>query len=155
MSVESNGKAVNEPNHLYVDKAYFSTLINFSKETQKTRLLCEGWTKDTTGQMGVTDVAGDNDGLRTPAAQFASRRVVELIGRPHLEVFQQDRLIPPGVDVHLKLIPSANNFVYKSAAPQNAQQQNYNTVIQFASLIIHKKQLTSDAEKAHRELLQK
>ena len=137
MSVEFNGKPVNEPNHLYAYRAYLSTLINFSEETQKTRLLCEGWTKDTAGHMEVTDVTGDNIGLRTRAAQFATSRVVELMGRPHLDVFQQDRLIPPGVDVHLKLIPSANSFVCKSAAPQNAQKQNYKALIQFASLIIH------------------
>ena len=76
--------------------------------------------------MEVTDVAEDNVYLRARAAQFATSRVVELIGRPHLDVFQQNRLISPNADVHLKLIPSAYNFVCKSVAPQNAQQQNYN-----------------------------
>ena len=33
MSVEFNGKPVNEPNHLYAYRAYLSTLINYSKET--------------------------------------------------------------------------------------------------------------------------
>ena len=104
--------------------------------------------------MDVTDVTGANVGLRTRAARFARSTVVELIGRPHLDVFHQDRLIPPGVDVHLKLIPAANNFVCNSAAPgQNAVQQNFKPVIQFASLIVHTKQLTSEAELAHRALL--
>ena len=53
-------------------RAYFSTLINFSEKTQKTRLLCKVWTKDTAGHMGVTDVAGCNQGLRTRATQFAT-----------------------------------------------------------------------------------
>ena len=155
MNVEFNGKPVSEPNHLYPYRAYLETLINYSKETQNTRLLCEGWTKDTAEHMNVTDVTGANVGLRTRAGRFARSNVVELIGRPHLDVFQQDRLIPPRVDVHLRLIPAANNFVIKSVAPQQggAAQQNYKAVIQFASFIVYTKQLTNEAEYAHSELL--
>ena len=155
MSVEFNGKPVSEPNHLYPYRAYLETLINYSEETQRTRLLCEGWTKDTAGSMGITNVQGENVGLVTRAARFATSTVVELIGRPHMDVFQQDRLIPPGVDMHLKMIPSASNFVCKSADPAQKQaQQNYKAVIMHASLIVHTKQLTSEAELAQRELLQ-
>ena len=80
---------------------------------------------------------------------------MEFIGRPYLNVFQQDRLIPPKVDVHLKLILAANNFVIKSVAPQQggAAQQNYKAVIQLASFIVYTKQLTNEAEYAHSELL--
>jgi len=154
MNVEFNGKPVSEPNHLYPYRAYLETVINYSEETQKTRLLSEGWTKDTAGHMAVTNVTGDNLGLRARAARFRRGNVVQLMGRPHLDMFQQDRLIPPGVDVHLKLIPAARDFVCKSAAPQNnGVQENYKPVIQFAGFIVHTKQLTSEAELAHRALL--
>ena len=83
---------------LNAHRAYLSTLINFSEETQKTRLLCKGWTKDTSGHMGVTDVTGDNQGLRTRAAQFAPSRVVELIGRP------------PAYSTKLRCVPETNSF---------------------------------------------
>ena len=52
-------------------------------------------------------------------------------------------------------MPSQNNFVCKSAAPAgNAAQENLKRVIISANLIIHTKQLTSTALKAHMELLQ-
>ena len=51
MSLEFNRTPMNEPNHLYPYCAYLSTLINFSEETQKTRLLCECWTKETAEHM--------------------------------------------------------------------------------------------------------
>ena len=107
--------------------------------------------KDTAEHMNGTDVTGANVGLRTRAGRFSRSNVVELIKRPHLDVFQQDRLILPRVDVHLKLIPAANNFVIKSVAPQQdgAAQQNYKAVIQFASFIVYTKQLTNKAEYAH------
>jgi len=73
---------------------------------------------------------------------------VQLVGRPHLDIFQQNRLIPPGVDLHLKLIPSSDPFVIMS----NANNANFKLTIQTAVLTIHMKELTSDAELAHREL---
>ena len=54
----------------------------------------------------------------------------------------------------MKLIPSPNDFVCKSAAPaENAQQENYKLVIQSANLIIRIKKLTSTAHKALMDLL--
>ena len=110
ISVEFNGKPMSESNHLYLYRAYLETLINYSKETQHTRLLCEGWTNNTAEHMNVTDVTGANVGLRTCAGRFGTSNVVELIRQFHLDVFQQDRLIPPRVDVHLKLIPAAKTL---------------------------------------------
>ena len=80
-------------------------------------MLCERWTNDTTGHMGVTAVGGNNAGHNARAAAFGRSTVVELIGRPHLDVFNQDRLIPPNINLQMKLMPSQNNFVCKSAAP--------------------------------------
>ena len=105
--------------------------------------------------MGVTEVVGANAGLNTRAVTFATSTVVELVGRPHLDVFHQDRLIPPAIDLYMKLIPAADSFVCKSASPgAGATQQNYKMAIQRVDLIIHTKHLTSTALKAHKELLQ-
>ena len=104
--------------------------------------------------MAVTAVGGNNAGLNARAVDFARSNVFELICRPHLDVWHQERLIPPNVDLHLKLIPSADNLVIKSAAPApNAEQQNFKMVIQSVSLIIYTKQLTSTAQKALMDLL--
>ena len=105
--------------------------------------------------MGVTEVAGANAGLNTRSMTFATSTVVELVGRPHLDVFHQDRLISPGIDLHMKLISAADSFVCKSAAPgEGAAQQNYKIAIQRVDLIIYTKQLTITAQKSYMELLQ-
>ena len=46
MSVELNGRSVSDPNQMYPYLAYLETLLNSSKETQETRLLTEGWVRD-------------------------------------------------------------------------------------------------------------
>ena len=98
-------------------------------------------------------IGGNNAGLNAHATKFARSTLVELIGRSHLDVFNQERLVPPNIDLHMKLIPSTNNIVCKSAAlAANAQQKNYKLVIQSANLIICTKKLISTAHKALMDL---
>ena len=153
VSVELNGRSVSDPNQMYPYRAYLETLLNYSKETQETRLLCEGWVCDTANQLAVTAAGGDNRGLATRATMFAESKTVELVGRPHVDLFQQDRLIPPGVNLHIKFVPAPNNFVCKLVDPGNQQQENFKVKILHAALVIHTKQLTDVAELAHREIL--
>ena len=99
--------------------------------------------------MVDTAVGNNTAGLNTRATRFARSAVVELIGGPHLKVFQQERFIPPNNELNVKLILSTNDFVCKSAAPtQRGQQANYKFVIQSANLIVRTKKLTSTAHKA-------
>ena len=123
IGLELNGRNVGNTSQLYPYRSELETLLNFSKEIQETRLLSEGWTKDTSGHISVTAVGWNNSGLNTRATKFAKSAVVELIGRPHLDVFQQERPIPPNIDLNMRLIPSPNDFVCKSAAPAQGGQQ--------------------------------
>ena len=61
-----------------------------------TRHRMEVWEKDPSGQLADTDAnTGDaNEGLRKRAGRFKGSKVVTLIGRPHLDLFHQEKLIP-------------------------------------------------------------
>ena len=121
---------VGDTSQLYPYHSVLESLLNLCKEVQDTRLLSEGLTKDTSGQMNVTDLRGNNVGLNARAAIFAISTFVEIIGRRHLDVFHQERRIPPNIDFHMKLISSPNDIVCKSAAPAaNAQHDNSKLVI--------------------------
>ena len=149
IGLEFNGRNVSDTSQLYPYRSVLECLLNFCKEVKETRLLSEGWTKDTSEHMNVTAVGGNNAELNARAATFARSTIVELIGLPYLDVFHQERLIPPNIDLNMKLIPSLNEFVCKSAARVgNAQQENYKRVIQIANLIIRTMKLTSTAYKA-------
>ena len=73
VSVELNGRSVNDPNQMYPYRAYHKTLLNYSKETQ---LLCEGWVRDTANQLAVTAAGGDNRKLATRATMFAESKTL-------------------------------------------------------------------------------
>ena len=73
-----------------------------------------------------------------------------MIGRPHLDLFQQDKLVPPGININYRLHPAADSFVIKS--PDNDDVQ-YRLVIETVELIMRTKQLAESCEVAHRELV--
>ena len=116
IGLKLKGQNVGDTSQLYPYRSHLESLLNFCKETQETRLLCERWTKDNSGHRNVIAVGGNNAGLKARAATFANSTVVELIGCPHLNVINQERLIPPNINLHKKLMPIPNNFVCKSAA---------------------------------------
>ena len=140
VELEVAGVLVTEPNTKYPYRAMIENLINYGKDVQDTRLLCEGWTKDTSAQMGITDPTGDNAGLKTRTAWFAVSKTVTLTGRPHLDLFHQEKLIPPNVDLKLRLIPNSHKFLLKTkAGTQAAPQVNYKVQIVSANLIVQTK----------------
>ena len=85
------------------------------------------------------------------AARFAEGAVVEMVGRPHLDLFHQDKLLPPGININYRLLPAADTFVLRTPDGDNVQ---YRFIIETVQLLMRTKQLTESAELAHRSLVQ-
>ena len=146
-SLELNGKTVSDPNSMYNYRAYLETLIEYNSHVKKTRLLTEGWHQDKPGaEIEETDPA-NNAGLVARKDYCAASPKVEMVGRPHLDLFHQDKLIPPGVDLALKLLPADNAFALIS------HDIKPKIKIHDVTFIVRTKQLTESAELAHRELV--
>ena len=90
--------------------------------------------------MGVTTVSGINAGLNTRATKFARSAVVEFIDRPHLDVFQQERLILPNIDLNMRLIPSPNHILCQSAVRAQGGQKEKKQVCNSERLSHHSHQ---------------
>lgn len=111
--------------------------------------------KDTSGKIDVTNVEGDNEGLKERTKMFYASAKVEFCGRPQHDMFQQGCVVLPGVDMHLKLVPSSNEFLIICAAPQeNWQQERYKVVIEKAILSIRTIELIDDAALWHIAILE-
>ena len=75
-----------------------------------------------------------------------------MVGRPFLDLFQQDKLLPPGVNIAYRLTPAADGFVIKSPDNDNTQ---YRLQIETVELIMRTKQLTEATDLAFRSIMQK
>ena len=102
--MELGGVFVTGPNTKYSYPAVLENLLNYNKLIADTRLLGVSWKKDMATHFQVTNPAGENTGLPARTAWFARRRLVTLIGRPHVELFQQEKLIPANSAYLLKTV---------------------------------------------------
>ena len=144
-----NNKTVSDPSNMYAYRAYLETLINSSHDAQKYRLQAEGWYKDDYAHFDE-DAPKDNKGLVARQKYCTESPEFVLIGRPHLDVFHIDKLIPPGIDMSLKFLPNDDKFIFMST---EGAAFGPKIVIKEMQLIIHTKQLSDATELAHRALI--
>ena len=73
-----------------------------------------------------------------------------LIDSPHVDVFHIDKLIPPGIDVAIKLMLNADKFLFMSADWNNLIPK---VVIKEMNINVSTKQMSDATELAHRALV--
>ena len=81
-------------------------LLNYDKEAAESQLGCRLFRKDTAGKMEEMDITAHlvlNTGLGTRSEWKKTSKTVELQGRIHSDLFNQEKLILNGVDLMVKL----------------------------------------------------
>lgn len=153
IEVDLGNKRISDPNNFLPYRALFETILTYTKDVGETRLLAEGWTPDTPTAMNDfrREDGGANLGFKTRAARFAQSRIETLIGRPHLDLFHQDKDIPPGVRIMLRFIPAPNAFVVKK--PVGAGE-DYRLRIMTIKLWVRTKEVSPSLLLSHQAMLQ-
>ena len=109
-----NGRCINEPKNMYQWKSYLMNLLNYSREVQDIQLKCKAWKRNIAGQFHVRAHDGANMGYNTRAAKFDEGEMVVIVGRPFLDLFQQDKLLQPGINIAYRPTQAADGFMIKS-----------------------------------------
>ena len=108
IDVSLNERLVSPSTNTYAYRAYLETLLSYGSDAKKSHLTADMWYKDTSGHMD--DVADNNTGFVTRRKWTKSSQTVTMIGRPHLDVCFQDRLLLNGVDFKMRLVRSKDSF---------------------------------------------
>ena len=113
IEIELNGKSISDSNPMYPYRAYLETLLGNENDTQNTVLESAIWNKDTPGNFANFHTANNspNSGLVSHATFFRQSAEVEMMGRPHCDIFQSRNAIPPDISLRLRLIPSTDEFL--------------------------------------------
>ena len=115
MDVILGGKLISSATNTYAHRSLLEVLLNNDKESQ---LGCGLFCKDTAGQMEEMDITADpvlNTGLGTRSEWTKTSKTVELQGRIHSDLFNQEKLILNGVDLTVKLHRHKPEFCLLSA----------------------------------------
>ena len=100
------GKLISSATNTYAHRSILEVLLNYDKKAAESQLGCGLFCKDTAGQMEEMDISADpvmNTGLGTRSEWTKTSKTVELQGRIHSDLFNQEKLILNGVDFMVKL----------------------------------------------------
>ncbi|XP_053390169.1 uncharacterized protein F54H12.2-like [Mercenaria mercenaria] len=124
-----NNKLISSNTHTYPYRAYIENLLSYNKECKNTQLRAfELWDKDTSGHMQANTRAGANSGWKVRRTRIAESKSCELIGRLHLDLFLQEKYLPNGIKIRLKLNRASPNFCLMGTAEGKVdiQQAGFN-----------------------------
>ncbi len=133
IDVHLNDKLITPSENTYPYKAYLETLLSYGYDAKASQLASQLWYDDV-GSLNSIDPYDETDPVNTGFVErsklFSTSKSVEMYGRLHCDIFQQERYLPHGVKMKIKLTPSSEAFHLMSDT--NA----YTTVIQDASLFV-------------------
>ena len=135
------GKLISSATNTYAHRSILEVLLNYDKEAAESQLGCGLFCKDMAGQMEQMDITADpvlNTGLGTRSEWTKRSRTVELQGRIHSDLFNQEKLILNGADLTVKLHRHKPEFCLLSADTTPA----YKITIVDAILYVKKIELT-------------
>ena len=106
VNINLGGKSIPSAANIYAHHSILEVLLNYDKEAAESQLACGLFCKDTAGQIEEMDISANpvlNTGLGTRSEWTKMSKVVELQGRIHLDLFNQEKLILNGIDLMVKL----------------------------------------------------
>ena len=80
-------------------------LLNYSNDVELNRIRAKGWIRET--DAANMDPEHDaTSGVAKRAVWVSESHVFEVVRRPHLDLFHQSKLIPPGINLLIRFIPT-------------------------------------------------
>jgi hypothetical protein len=135
-----NGTYISTSSPNYPYRAYIEDLFSYSGEAKKTQLGAGLFFKDTAGHMEESPVPNHNKGAKRRHDFVGRSNTITMFGRPHLDIFHQNKLMLPGVELKLKFIRSKNQFclIAADSADGTPVPPNHIVEVQSATLYIRK-----------------
>ena len=148
--IQLNNTLVSNSLNTYSYKAYFENVLAHGSDAKKSHKTLEMYYEDTAEGINKYKSGEDpkNPGFDKRRALTSASKYFELAGRLHGDVFQQDRLIVPSVDLNIKLIRSSPAFhlMYEKDA--------YRVHIEEATFTIRRVKANPSIALAHAKTLQ-
>lgn len=148
VDVELNERLITTSSNTYPFRAYIETLLNHEYECKDTYLQSELWYKDTPGNFNQVDPAGGNTGLKDRYEWLQRGRECELMGRLHIDIAHQPKLLLPNLDMRIKLRRAHHAFCLMS------DDGTEKIVITQASLFVRRVKVSNEIRTQHAQKLQ-
>ena len=142
-----NGKNVSAPDNNYAYRAYLETLLNYGNDASKTHLEMCGWIPDSKANNPVTAL----DGLKVRLEKTKTGKILEVVGKLHADMLNQELLLLNNVDVRINISLNKPDFYFISNDPTNTGVLK----IVSASLSMNHVTVNPNVLVAHHKILEK
>ena len=144
-----NEHLITKNNNLYPYKAYFEDLLSHGVEAQNSYLTAQGFFKEESGKFeDESDTSfSHRQGITVGGKKF------QVMGRLHVDMFQQNKLILNDVDIKIKLVRSSNAFCL--LVPSSSDAEAYKLKITDIAFYVRKVRLSDDVKLDHIKKLEK
>lgn len=122
-----NQKCITPPSNHYNYRAYIENLLNYGSDAKNSHLRTVLWEKDV-GNFEAIDLAA-NPGLTKRNEFTKDKKVVELYGNLHCDIFNQDKFLLNGVEVTVRLIKANAAFHLMGTTSANVEILDANLFI--------------------------
>lgn len=150
IDVYVNEELVTKNNALYPFRAYIGTVCAYSVVAKESWLENEMYYEDIPGD-GFDDVKiseTKNGGLVRRNELSAESRVIDMVFKPHTELFMQNRPIPPSTDVRVSMVRTTPQFSLMTESTEKVKIQ-----IVYACLHVRILKLSHSVTLNHKESL--
>ena len=143
IDVSMNDTMITSSNNTYPYRALLEALLSFGEEAKKTHLTSALWYKDE-----EMESLTENPGFTARKAYSNLSKTVDMMGKLHLDITNQDRYLLNGVDMHIRLVRSRDAFSLMS------DKAEYKVDIEDASLYIRRAKINPAVQLGHIKALE-
>jgi len=145
-----NNTLVTKNSGMYAQRAYIGTTCSYSDVAKDTWLQNEMWFEDEPGDPfdNVKIEGTKNGGLVQRNELCAESRVMDMVFKPHDDMFMQHKPIPPSTDVRLRMVRNSSEFCLMTETTEKIKIQ-----ITYACLHVRMLQLSHSVTLNHKESL--
>lgn len=122
-----NQKCITPPSNHYNYRAYIENLLNYGSDAKNSHLRTVLWEKDV-GDFEAADLVS-NTGFTNRHNFTKDKKIVELYGNLHCDIFNQDKFLLNGVEVTVRLIKANNAFHLMGTGSANVEILDANLFI--------------------------
>lgn len=150
VDVRLNDRLVTPSLNTYAYKAYIETLLSHGVESKSSWLTSSMWYPDDINPEVVDPTAEEaSAGMQARYARIKESKSVETISRPHVDIFQQDKMLLNGVHLTAKFIRAPPAFTLLGP-----DVSKFKIVIQDAKLLIRRVRVNPSISMEHAKTLE-
>lgn len=131
-----NETQITPPNMYYGFRAYIDMLLGYGKEYKKSQAQCNFYFREK--DVNNTDHTKE-DGFKQRFERIKESKTFELYGRPHLDIFLQNRFMIPGIDLRLQFERASDDFCL--FGPSNKSDQKFRVDLEEVVFYVKKHQV--------------